>query len=391
MATTISEPERKTYSDTIGNQTCSPRNKAATSMTVADLFHAILHLVTYGQWKVDEKTGVVYTNDVGGLFSTDKSLQIYGFTNRDAIASLSPTASKIFSNLYPFSQGLRDFYNQWRTAHLSATPSAASAVDNDYLRAFGGNFLRNTAEAYDITKWRLVAIQHIRLETWEPHLVSPAQGPGRAPASATDELDRYRLTFLGPGGYPVSFNFAPTDVVFFCSAEPKLTVDYKVGEEKANVAVDAQWMALYPENVEAAKQCVSQTGQAAVPRKTTVARLAATIIDAARNPTSPWKIVPGETDAVGPGTISGKRAMWKVKNYDQGYHVNYISSYKNGLPLLRSTDHYDDNRGLRLVEIERIDRNLWRLRLARTNVSRFLRGNPTIDIFLESSDEVSSC
>lgn len=400
--TTISEPERKTYSDTIGNSTCSSRKQDAASMTVADLFHAILHLVTYGQWKVDEKTGVIYTNDVGGLFSGDKSLQIYGFTNRDAVASLSPTASKIFSNLYPFSQGLRDFYTQWRAAHLSS-PSGATAggsVDADYLRAFGGNFLRNTAEAYDITKWRLVAIQHIRVEPWEPHLVAPAppvSGPGRAvnpaiaAAGSMDELDRYRLTFLGPGGHPVSFNFAPTDVVFFCSLEPKMVIDYKRGEEKANVAVDAQWMALYPEDVEAAKQCLSPTGQAAVPRKTTVAKLATNIIDMSRNPLSAWKMVPGSTDATGPGTISGKRPMWKVKNYDQGYHVNYISSYKNGLPILRSTDHYDDNRGLRLTEIERIDRNLWRLRLARTNISRFLRGSPTVDVFVESSDEVSSC
>lgn len=362
-------------------------------MTVKDLYQAILHLVTYGQWKVDEKTGIVYTNDVGGLFTPDKSIQIYGFTNRDAIASLSPTASKIFSNLYPFSQGLRDFYAQWRATHGSFGDPASpvNPADTDYLRAFGGNFLRNTADAYDITKWRLVAIHHIRLETWEPHLVSPASPVSGGRALGIDELDRYRLTFLGPGGFPVSFNFAPTDVVFFCSVEPKLVVDYKRGEEKANVPVDAQLMALYPENVEAAKQCVSTSGQAAVPRKTTTARLASNIIDSARNPLSPWKMMPGSTDASGPGTINGKRPIWKVKNYDQGYHVNYISSYKNGLPILRSTDHYDDNRGLRLVEIERIDRNLWRLRLARTNVSRFLRGSPTTDVFVESSDEVSSC
>lgn len=358
----LNEFERKT-----GAPVCSRLSRDATSLTAEELFLALLHLVTFEEgWIIDDETGqlrsnIGYWQAIKNLGSTvDRSLHIYGFTNRDANAN----QGKIYSNLYPLSQDLQDFYNQWRTSQLAISNNPE---ERNYLKTFQRDFLKNLAAAYDISEWKLVGMERVVPEPWQPTR-SDTGGLGGLGA-------RYELTFQGPGGHDLKLYFHPTDRIYFCTYEttPNIARKTDIGNEDSG---EAEYMKTYPPTHLENYPCSTVIGKK-VPE--TVGRVIRFIADDAKSPSGNW------------AKNSGRKESWSVKKLENAIHVNYIYGYKRGIPDKEKQLVYD-NGGLRLIRVDRISKDVWKLEFALTNREAWYSlSTPTIDVFSTESSKLQIC
>src|ERR1700750_2207785 len=83
----------------LGNRVCKAFNRTPTSLTVEQLYKALLHLATFGEWSTNLKTGTLSSGG-SNYFGRDKTINIYAFTNKEA----DPTGGKIYTNLHPLAE-----------------------------------------------------------------------------------------------------------------------------------------------------------------------------------------------------------------------------------------------------------------------------------------------
>jgi hypothetical protein len=333
------------------SRVCSSKNRDSINSTVEQLYNSILHLATFDQWSVDDKSGAIGSNG--------KAIDIYAFTNREA----DPTGNKVYTNLYPLSEDMNLMLNSWLARH-SSPPS-----DTGYFEKTYEDFFKNPASAYKIENWKLKRIQQVRLDPGDASREDVKVGTLNPPM-------RYRLTFGSAGGnYNVSLLFYPNDKIYYCKYEPKDTVEHK----KRLASVDggaAEYMEIYGQgNIQLADIPCSLEGKTELKRKKdTIGGIVNFIKSESGKSGNPWQ--------------RSSSGVWKVKDIRNGLHINYIFGYKFGVPTIKP-NLGSDNAGLRVIEMREITDKLWEFTVVQEN--RGLFSPPKIKLYVTDNDQVSVC
>lgn len=344
----------------LGNRVCNKVNREPTFLTAEQLWKALLHLATFGEWTIDPKTGELSAS--GGLLSIDRPITIYAFTNKEADGK----GTNVYTNFYPLEEEYNKFFETWNRAKHPGSPPFT-----DYMETVNKDFYKNPLPAHRLENWKLVKAQKRRVEPgkFSREDVKVGTLPTAAPI-------RYRFWFAGPAGYQIGFNFYPEDKLYFCYYESKEDRKKKL-TLPAEAKAPPEFMRIYEEVKGLPEVLCAVEGKGSTERKQeTVKGLANSIEEKARHKLIPWRYYDPDT--------------WRTNETKAGIRVNYIFGYKNGVPVM-NPQFGPDNAGLRLVEIQALDRvnDLWRLKFVQTNRGFF--GGSTITVYASGDDKVSLC
>ena len=357
----------ETFKNTTGEPFCKKLDKLPDFLSAKDLFQALLHLAGWNEYFFDKSTGDV-SSDRGGILGVfqraykDRGIYIYGFTNKDAGG-----LAKIYTDLFNLNKDLGNFYIRWRARGLGpgAPPAAALPSVDNYIKTFHPDFLENKASAYDIDTWKLVGARQVIVRARDP----------------TDEkvgARKYRFTFQVPGDRKtISLDFAADDIIFFCSYESIKTIEQKerkISDYKRGSPVPAELLKLYKDQDQEYEEatCADPNYDG---KEIKVENLVNQIdhIDVLNKT---WKKVNSTT--------------WRANGIKNAKNVNFIFGYKFGIPMQLTDIGISDE--LRLIEIERMVDDIWRLRLRQIKKrSAFYETNPEFDVYLTNDQDVSLC
>lgn len=346
-----------------GEALCGGLNRRATHMTVENLYNAILHLVTFGDWTVDPETGTLSAYGRSGgksdvlkrFVSKPRTIHIFGFTNKD----IDPTGVKVYTNLLTLQEDINKYYTMWRSQALLPSEQKLPA---DFIQRYLSEFLKNALSAVYIPQWQLIRIRKLIPRHWEV-----GTNPANPSVSGTDY--KYDLTFIGDKGYEFKWRFNPKDIVYFC--------EYDL----STVAPEEKKMEVYPPK-EKKYYCDISVPFAPYkfatynPVSNKVGSYITTIVDE-YVPRGRW--------------ISKGGNKWEAKNkYEDGIPIAGIYGYYQGVPIIGSK--IGDNGGMYLTEVEEISprENLWRLRFTHRNRSGIF-STPTTDVYTDINSDLVQC